>query len=307
MPSDVATRPIEPGYLAQDVTKVPGWHGLVAWDLLFNNLTTGLFLFAAVGALASPGLLGPVARAAYPVALVLLLTDLVMLVLDLGDPLRFHHMLRVFKPSSPMSLGTWSLTVYSLPLTLIVAIEASQAFGLLPSGSIALEWIRRSAVIFGLLPAFGSLAYKGVLFSTSSQPGWKDARWLGGWMASSALLLGCAELLALSVLTGHERAAAALRTVAVVLLLLNLIPSGLLFLELRETLSRIYRDRQIHLALASTVAGATLIPLILLLVGDGAPWLLGAVSFILAGNLAIRSLFLKIPHASHESRSHAKA
>ena len=48
------TRAIEPGYLNQDVTKVPGWHGLVAWDLLFNNLTTGLFLFAAVGELASP-------------------------------------------------------------------------------------------------------------------------------------------------------------------------------------------------------------------------------------------------------------
>jgi hypothetical protein len=307
MRGDDHTRTIEPGYLTQDVTKVPGWHGLVAWDLLFNNLTTGLFLFAAVGELALPGLLGPVARAAYPVALVLLLTDLMMLVLDLGDPLRFHHMLRVFKPSSPMSLGTWSLTVYSLPLTLIVAIEAAQALGLMPSGSIALEWVRKSAVVFGLLPAFGSVAYKGVLFSTSSQPGWKDARWLGGWMANSALMLGGAELLAVSVLTGHARAAAALRTVASVILLLNLIPSALLFLELRETLSRVYRDQQVHLALGLTVVGGTLIPLILLLVGDGAPWLLGAVLFILAGNLAIRSLFLKIPHASRESRSVGKA
>jgi hypothetical protein len=307
MQGDQQTRAIEPGYLTQDVTKVPGWHDLVAWDLLFNNLTTGLFLFAAVGELAAPGLLGPVARAAYPVALVLLLTDLMMLVLDLGDPLRFHHMLRVFKPSSPMSLGTWSLTIYSLPLTLIVAIEAAQALGLLPSGSIALEWVRRSAVVFGLLPAFGSVAYKGVLFSTSSQPGWKDARWLGGWMANSALMLGCAELLTVSVLTGHARAAATLRTVAAMLLLLNLIPTGLLFLELRETLSRIYRDQQVHLAVVLTVAVGTLIPLFLLLVGDGAPWILGAMLFILAGNLAIRSLFLKIPHASHESRSRGKA
>jgi hypothetical protein len=304
---DDHTRAIEPGYLTQDVTKVPGWHGLVAWDLLFNNLTTGLFLFAAVGELALPGLLGPVAWAAYPVALVLLLTDLAMLVLDLGDPLRFHHMLRVFKPSSPMSLGTWSLTVYSLPLTLIVAIDAAQAIGLLPSGSIALEWVHWSAVVFCLLPAFGSVAYKGVLFSTCSQPGWKDARWLGGWMANSALTLGCAELLAISVLTGHPRAAAALRPLAAVLLLLSLIPTGLVFLELRETLSRIYRDQQVHLALVLIVVVGTLIPLILLLVGDGAPWILGAVLFILAGNLAIRSLFLKIPHASHESRSGGKA
>src|SRR5262249_50053608 len=112
---------------------------------------------------------------------------------------------------------------------------------------------------------------------------------------------------AVSVLTGHARAAAVLRTVTAVLLLLNLIPTGLLFLELRETLSRIYRDQQVHLALALTIVGGALIPLILLLVGDGAPWILAALLFILGGNPAIRSRFLKIPHASHESRSGGKA
>jgi hypothetical protein len=303
---DHQTRPVVPGYSTQDVTKVPGWHGLVAWDLLFNNLTTGLFLFAAVGELASPELLGPVAKAAYPVALVLLLTDLSMLVLDLGDPLRFHHMLRVFKPSSPMSLGTWSLTVYSLPLTLIVAIEAAQALGFLPSGSIALEWGRKSAVVLGLLPAFGSLAYKGVLFSTTSQPGWKDTRWLGGWMANSALTLGCAELLAVSVLTGNERAVAVLRTVTAVLLLLNVMATGLVLMELRKTLLRIYRDQQVYLTLAVTLVGGTFLPFILLLGGGGALSSLGAVSLILLGSLAVRILFIKIPHASHESRSAGK-
>src|SRR5438034_11059976 len=94
------------GYAARPVTKAPAWHGLVAWDMLFNGLTTGLFLVAALGELAAPEVFTPVAKAAYPLALALLLVDLVCLVLDLGDPLRFHHMLRVFKPSSPMSLGT---------------------------------------------------------------------------------------------------------------------------------------------------------------------------------------------------------
>jgi Polysulphide reductase, NrfD len=307
MQGDDLIKAIEPGYTAQDVTKVPGWHGLVAWDLLFNNLTTGLFLFAAVGELASPALLGPVARAAYPIALVLLLTDLMMLVLDLGDPLRFHHMLRVFKPSSPMSLGTWSLTAYSLPLTLIVAIEVAQAINLLPPRSTALEWVHKSAVVFGLLPAFGSLAYKGVLFSTSSQPGWKDARWLGGFMANSALMLGCAELLAVSILAGYARPTAALRTVVVVLLLLNIIPAGLLFAELHKTLLRIYRDRQVYRVLVFIFVGGTLIPLVLLLVGDGAPWILSAVLLILLGSLAIRFVIIKVPHASHESRSASEA
>jgi Polysulphide reductase, NrfD len=307
MQGDQQTRAIEPGYLNQDITKVPGWHDLVAWDLLFNNLTTGLFLFSAVGELAAPGLLGPVAKLAYPVALVLLLTDLMMLVSDLGDPLRFHHMLRVFKPSSPMSLGTWSLTVYSLPLTLIVAIEAAQFISLLPSGSVALEWVHWLAVVFCLLPAFGSLAYKGVLFSTCSQPGWKDARWLGAWMANSALMLGCAELLAVSILTGHAQAAGALSTVAAVLVVLNLIPTGFVFLDIRETLARIYSDQQIYRALWLTFVGGTLTPVLLLLAGDGALWGLGAVLLIVLGGFAVRSLFLKIPHASHESRSRDRA
>src|SRR5207302_3094017 len=126
-------------------------------------------------------------------------------VLDLGDPLRFHHMLRVFKPTSPMSLGTWCLTVYSFPLTVAVALS------LLPAGGSALEWVRKAAVVLGLLPALGSAVYKGVLLSTSAQPGWRDARWLGGYLTSSALLLGCGEMLVLSIVTGQEHPAALLR------------------------------------------------------------------------------------------------
>src|ERR1700743_743190 len=96
----------ESGYADMTVTKVPGWHGIIAWDALLNGLATGLFLAAAVSELAAPAVFLRVAKIAYPIALVLLLVDLGLLVLDLGDPLRFHHMLRVFKPSSPMSLGT---------------------------------------------------------------------------------------------------------------------------------------------------------------------------------------------------------
>src|SRR3954464_15787950 len=142
MPTNAAPQPNGASYAAGPVTKPPAWHGLVAWDMLFNNLTTGLFLTAALGELAAPEVFTRVARAAYPLALALLTADLICLVLDLGDPLRFHHMLRVFKPSSPMSLGTWCLTVYSLPLTLIVAVDLLTALHLLPM-SAPLGRIRR--------------------------------------------------------------------------------------------------------------------------------------------------------------------
>src|SRR5262249_59240864 len=123
-------------YARSVVTKAPAWHGFVVFDVLFNNLSAGLFLVAVIAELAAPATFGSVAALAYPVALVLLLADLACLVLDLGDPLRFHHMLRVFKPSSPMSLGTWCLTVYSFPLAVAAAL------GLLPAGWPALEWVR---------------------------------------------------------------------------------------------------------------------------------------------------------------------
>src|SRR5258706_4355622 len=98
MRSDFTPATNGPGYANRPVTKTPDWHGLVAWDLLFNNLTTGLFLVAATSELAAPSVFTPVAKVAYPVALVLLLADPIWLVLDLGDPVRFHHMLPVVQP-----------------------------------------------------------------------------------------------------------------------------------------------------------------------------------------------------------------
>src|SRR5258707_12035103 len=101
------------------------------------------------------------------------------------------------------------------------------------------------AVVVGLLPAFGSAAYKGVLLSTNAQPGWRDARWLGGYLTNSALVLGCAELLVLSILMGQERAVAVLRPALMLLLVLNVLPLGLVVANLRPALSRICTRSQL--------------------------------------------------------------
>jgi hypothetical protein len=231
-----------------------------------------------------------VAKVAYPVALVLLLVDLVLLVFDLGDPLRFHHMLRVFKPGSPMSIGTWCLTIFSLPLT------AAAAFSLLAEIGLDIEWARRIAVVVGLLPGFGAAAYKGVLLSTNAQPGWKDARWMGGYLTNSALLMGCAELLVLSALMGQTQVTAILRTAFIVLLLLNVIPLGLLFANLHPTHARLYtREQQWRVGLLIFAAG-TLIPLSMTLLSGGLLFLVCAVIFLLSESWVIRFVYVKIPH-----------
>jgi hypothetical protein len=273
------------------MTKPPNWHGLVAWDMLFNNLTTGLFLTAGLGELLAPEVFLPLVKVAYPLALVLLLIDLACLVLDLGDRLRFHHMLRVFKPTSPMSLGTWCLTAYALPLTVAALI------GLLPAPGGALVWLRKSAVALGLLPALGSAVYKGVLLSTSSQPGWKDARWLGGYLASAALLLGCAEMLVLAVLLSLGSAAALLRRALALLLLLNGLLLFLLLTEMRPALVRIYKPRQLWQRGILELGGGMVLPLALILVGESPLVRLAAVLFLVLGSLAIRLEIIKVPHA----------
>jgi hypothetical protein len=61
--------------------------------------------------------------------------SLLALVHDLGRPARFINMLRVFKPTSPMSVGTWILSAYA-PLNF--AATGSDVLGIAPrAGRVA--------------------------------------------------------------------------------------------------------------------------------------------------------------------------
>jgi hypothetical protein len=151
-------------------------------------------------------------------------------------------------------------------------------------------------VVVGLLPGFGAAAYKGVLLSTNAQPGWKDARWLGGYLTNSAVLMGCAELLVLSALMGQTQVTAILRTAFIVLLLLNVIPLGLLFANLHPTHARLYtREQQWRVGLVIFAAG-TLIPLGMTLLSGGLLFLVCAVIFLLLESWVVRFMYVKIPH-----------
>src|SRR3984957_5058939 len=279
------------GYANTPVTKVPSWHGIIAWDVLLNGMATGLFMAAAITELTVPAVFTAVAKVAYPVALVFLLVDLVLLVLDLGDSSRFHHMLRVFKPGSPMSLGTWCLTIFSLPLTAAAGLSVLSLLG------FDFEWARIIAVVVGLLPGFGSAAYKGVLLSTNAQPGWKDARWLGGYLTNSALLMGCGELLVLCALMGQTQAVAILHTAFIVLLALNVIPLALLFVNLRPAHALLYTRGQ-QWRVGVLIAAGALIPLGLMLLKGDLLFISSAVIVLLAESWLIRFVYVKIPHTS---------
>jgi hypothetical protein len=100
-------------------------------------------------------------------------------------------MLRMFKPGSPMSVGVWSLTFFSLPLTLIVVVDLLTGAGL--------RGLHLTLVVIGIVPALAAAVYKGVSLSTSAQPGWSKARWLGGYLTSAAVGPGAALLILLAI------------------------------------------------------------------------------------------------------------
>ena len=287
--------PSPTGY-AGIVTKPPPWSRLVVFDVLFNNLASGLFLVAAIGEFIPPGTFAAVVTWAYPVALVLLLADLACLVLDLGDSLRFHHMLRVFKPSSPMSLGTWSLTIFALLLTVIVAVEFVLAVGWVLGDSAAAWWIRTLAVVLGLPFAFLSAAYKGVLFSTTAQPGWKDARWLGAYLVNSSVTLGAGELLVIAVLMGKQAAVDGLRPAVSLLILLNLIVLALLVADIHPLLSRLYDRRTFGAAGLFFLLTWLVIPAGALLAGTVPATATITIASLILASLGTRYAIVRLPH-----------
>src|SRR6202043_212642 len=76
----------------------------------------------------------------------------------------FLNMLRVFKPSSPMSVGSWLLVAYG-PLAGAAAV--SEVTGILPAGG------RAATVGAGLLgPAVAT--YTAALICDTSVPGWHE-------------------------------------------------------------------------------------------------------------------------------------
>jgi formate-dependent nitrite reductase membrane component NrfD len=88
----------------------------------------------------------------------------VALVHDLGRPARFINMLRVFKPTSPMSVGSWLLAAYA-------PMSAAASFSAL-TGRRPLVGVLGTAGAAALGP--GVATYTAALISDTAVPAWHD-------------------------------------------------------------------------------------------------------------------------------------
>src|SRR5437762_12418437 len=169
---DVAGGPIprKPGYYGQPVVRPPVW----TWEIPIYFFVGGLAGMSALIALGGTLFHHPdVARTAMWIAAIGAVLSPVLLILDLGRPRLFIHMLRVFKPQSPMSMGSWILTAFGMCVVPgLIALEL-QTFQLFAGWidqilGVVAEILIFGSAIFGMLLA----TYTGVLIGATAIPAW---------------------------------------------------------------------------------------------------------------------------------------
>ena len=150
-------------YYGRPVIKEPTWEPAIAWYFFAGGLAGASSGLAFVARLTGNDRL---ARRALLAALGGAMVSPVLLIRDLGRPDRFYNMLRVFKPTSPMSMGTWILTSFG-PSVGIAAM--SDMLGIFPRLGRFFEGV---AALLG--PALST--YTAVLVADTSVPVWHEAR-----------------------------------------------------------------------------------------------------------------------------------
>ncbi len=149
-------------YHGRPVLKETVWGPAIPTYLFLGGLAGASSALAAGAQLSGHAQLARTAKAGAAGAIGL---SMGALLYDLGRPARFVNMLRVFKVTSPMSVGTWLLSAYT---PLAWAAAASVVTGKLPRAGLA------ATVAAGVLGP-GVAAYTSVLVADTAAPAWHDA------------------------------------------------------------------------------------------------------------------------------------
>lgn len=149
-------------YYDEPVLKEPVWIWSIPVYFFVGGAAGGASALAAAAQAFDPRGLRRLIRAAHVVSLIGEVMSAGLLIHDLGRPTRFLNMLRVFRPSSPMSVGSWILTASG------GASTAAVLFGERRLGRFA----GYVAGVLGL-PLAG---YTAVLIACTAVPVWQGGR-----------------------------------------------------------------------------------------------------------------------------------
>jgi formate-dependent nitrite reductase membrane component NrfD len=163
------------GYYGLPVLKKPVWSSGVPL-YMFVGGAAGAAALIALGARATSR--DQLARDARWIAAGGALVSTGLLIEDLGRPTRFLNMLRVFKPQSPMSVGSWTLAAFGAATFagLVAAAAPSEVRG--PGSGAHASVLRRVASAACDLAAAATglvmTTYTGVLLGVTAIPVWSE-------------------------------------------------------------------------------------------------------------------------------------
>jgi formate-dependent nitrite reductase membrane component NrfD len=173
----------------------------------------------------------------------------VLLISDLGRPERFLNMLRMFKVTSPMSVGSWILFVSGGASSTAAALELLGV----------LKPVKWAAEVVSFLAGPPLATYTGALVANTAIPVWSEARdelpWLFG--ASAAATAGAAAAIATPPDAAGPARRAAIGGSAAALALTTLMEKKLGFVG--EVYKQGQAGRYGRIAKAATAAGAALL------------------------------------------------
>jgi len=189
-------------YYGVPVVHKPHWKWSIVLYFFLGGISGASYVIATLARLAGGPQLHSVTRAGRYLSFLTVIPAPLLLIYDLGRPERFHHMLRVLKLRSPMSLGAWGLVAFSLFSGLSALIQAGQD-GLL--GRWSQQRLRalpdRLIGLLGSGPAFFLSGYTGVLLAATAVPLWtKNFLLLGPLFLASSLSNATSALLLLLTL-----------------------------------------------------------------------------------------------------------
>jgi formate-dependent nitrite reductase membrane component NrfD len=186
----------------------PEWGWLIVFYFFFGGLAGGCYFLGALIDLFSRPEDRPLARLGYYISFPCILISGLLLTLDLTRPLRFWHMLiesntfrLMFKPWSPMSLGSWALLIFGI-FSLLAFLSALAEAGRLnwpaarrfrPPGGLGVALL----VVGGVL-GFYVAGYTGVLLAVTNRPIWSDTPLLGMLFVVSAASISAALMILLA-------------------------------------------------------------------------------------------------------------
>jgi formate-dependent nitrite reductase membrane component NrfD len=178
-------------YYNVPVIHKPHWKWLIIVYFFVGGIAGASYVVATIANLVGGTDARRITRVGRYVSLAALIPSPILLVLDLGRPERFHHMLRILKLRSPMSVGTWVLTVFSGFCGLSALIQAAED-GLLRKNSgvsnMLLALPTKPIGALGSIFAFGMSGYTGILIAATAVPLWaKNYLLLGPLFVASAL------------------------------------------------------------------------------------------------------------------------